>query len=122
MLTLTGVRKIHPVLEGFPLFPLAMIGGMIVQLISRPLRLDGYYDKSSFDRILGISLDMLVVAAISSLKLDLFIANFWPFMILMIVGIVWIFFCLIYLAPRMLPVNWFREESLNMACRPVSQP
>lgn len=106
---LTGVRKIHPVLEGFPLFPLAMIGGMIVQIISKPLKVDRYYDKKSFDRILGVSLDLLVVAAISSLKLDLFLANLWPFLILMVAGIAWVFFCLIYLAPRMLPVNWFER-------------
>lgn len=106
---LLGVRKIHPVLEGFPLFPLAMIGGMIVQIISKPMKIDRYYDKKSFDRILGISLDLLVVAAISSLKLDLFLANFWPFLILMVVGILWVFFCLIYLAPRMLPTNWFER-------------
>ena len=106
---LTGVRKIHPVLEGFPLFPLAMIGGMIVQIISKPLKVDKYYDKKSFDRILGISLDMLVVAAISSLKLDLFLANFWPFIILMTAGISWIYFCLVFLAPRMFPINWFER-------------
>jgi len=108
-LMLLGVRKIHPFLEGFPLFPLAMIGGMIVQVFSIRMKVDKYYDKHSFDRILGISLDMLVVAAISSLKLDLFLANFWPFMILMVVGIAWVFFCLIFLAPRMLPVNWFER-------------
>lgn len=103
------VRNIHPVLEGFPLFPLAMMGGMIVQIISKPLKVDRYYDKKSFDRILGISLDMLVVAAIASLKLDLFLANFWPFLILMVAGISWIYFTLVYLAPRMLPVNWFER-------------
>ncbi|MBE0673995.1 MAG: sodium:glutamate symporter [Bacteroidales bacterium] len=103
------VKKIHPVLQGFPLFPLAMIGGMIVQIISKPLKVDRYYDKKSFDRILGISLDLLVVAAISSLKLDLFLANVWPFLILMLTGIAWVFFCLIYLAPRMLPQNWFER-------------
>ncbi|MBE0673996.1 MAG: sodium:glutamate symporter [Bacteroidales bacterium] len=108
-LMLIGVRKVHPVLEGFPLFPLAMIGGMVVQVFSKPLGVDRYYDKKSFDRILGISLDLLVVAAISSLKLDLFIANFWPFMLLMIVGILWVFFCLTYLAPRMLPINWLER-------------
>jgi ESS family glutamate:Na+ symporter len=86
-----------------------MIGGMIVQIISKPMKIDRYYDKKSFDRILGISLDLLVVAAISSLKLDLFLANFWPFLILMVVGILWVFFCLIYLAPRMLPTNWFER-------------
>jgi glutamate:Na+ symporter, ESS family len=103
------VRQTHPVLQGFPLFPLAMIGGMIVQIISKPLKIDRYYDKKTFDRILGISLDFLVVAAISSLKLDLFLANFWPFMILMVIGICWIYFCLVYIAPRMLPVNWFER-------------
>jgi len=103
------VRKIHPVLQGFPLFPLAMIGGMIVQIVSRPLKVDRFYDKKTFDRILGLSLDLLVVAAISSLKLDLFLANFWPFLILMVFGVSWIYFCLVYLAPRMLPVNWFER-------------
>ena len=106
---LTGIRKIHPVLEGFPLFPLAMMGGMIVQIISKPLKVDKFYDKKSFDRILGISLDILVLAAISTLRLDLFLANFWPFIILMIVGITWVYICLVYLAPRMLPYNWFER-------------
>ncbi len=108
-LMLKGVRNIHTVLEGFPLFPLAMIGGMIVQIISRPLKIDTYYDKKSFDRILGLSLDMLVVAAISTLKLNLFFQNFWPFMLLMAAGILWVSFSLFFLAPRMLPVNWFER-------------
>ena len=103
------VRKSHPMLEGFPLFPLAMIGGMIVQVASGPLRITSYYDKNTFDRILGLSLDFLVVAAISSLRLDLFLENIWPFSILMLVGIGWIVFCLAYLAPKMLPGNWFER-------------
>ncbi|TFH37259.1 MAG: sodium:glutamate symporter, partial [Bacteroidia bacterium] len=103
------VRKAHPLLQGFPLFPLAMIGGMIVQVASKPLRISGYYDKNTFDRILGLSLDFLVVAAISSLRLDLFLENIWPFSILMLVGIAWIVFCLTVLAPRMIPGNWFER-------------
>lgn len=48
-----------------------MIGGMIVQLASKPLKVDRYYDKKSFDRILGISLNLLVtgVTAIGLLLL-----------------------------------------------------
>lgn len=103
------VRKSHPLLEGFPLFPLAMIGGMIVQIASKPLKVDSYYDKNTFDRILGMSLDFLVVAAISSLRLDLFLENIWPFTILMVVGICWIVFCLVFVAPRMIPGNWFER-------------
>lgn len=106
---LTFVRKSHPLLGGFPLFPLAMIGGMIVQIISKPLKLTTYYDKDTFDRILGLSLDFLVVAAISSLRLDLFLENIWPFTILMVVGIAWISFSLLFIAPRMIPGNWFER-------------
>ena len=108
-LLLTLVRKAHPLLEGFPLFPLAMIGGMIVQIVSKPAKIDRYYDKDTFDRILGLSLDFLVVAAISSLRLDLFLDNIWPFLILMVVGILWIIFTLVFLAPKMIPNNWFER-------------
>ncbi len=106
---LAGVRQLHPVLQGFPLFPLAMIGGMVVQLVSVPLGVSKYYDRQSFERILGFSLDVLVVAAIASIRLDLFIENLWPFLILMAAGIAWLFFCLVYLAPRMFPYNWLER-------------
>ncbi len=108
-LMLAGVKQIHPILNGFPLFPLAMVGGMIVQIISKPAKLSQYYDRDTFERILGLSLDVLVVAAIASIRLDLFVENLWPFLILMVVGVAWLFFCLIYLAPRMFPYNWLER-------------
>jgi len=108
-LMLAGIRSLHPVLHGFPLFPLAMIGGMVVQLASKPLKIDTFYDRNTFERILGLSLDVLVVAAIASIRIDLFLENLWPFVILMAVGVGWIFFCLVYLAPRMFPNNWLER-------------
>ncbi len=108
-LMLAGIRHIHPVVSGFPLFPLAMIGGMIVQILSVQFKIEKYYDRNSFERILGFSLDVLVVAAIASIRLDLFIENMWPFLILMVVGIAWLSFCLIFLAPRMFPYNWLER-------------
>ena len=108
-LMLAGIRQIHPVVAGFPLFPLAMIGGMIIQVISIRLKVDRYYDRNSFERILGFSLDILVVSAIASIRLDLFIENLWPFLILMATGIAWLFFCLVVLAPRMFPYNWLER-------------
>ncbi len=108
-LLLLGVQSLHTALEAFPLFPLAMVGGMIVQIVSKPLKVSQYFDRASFERILGLSLDVLVVAAIASIRLDLFVANFLPFMILMIVGVVWLFVCLTFLAPRMFPYNWLER-------------
>ncbi len=104
------VKGLHPQLAGFPLFPLAMIGGLIVQMVSVPLKIDQYYDRDTFDRILGFSLDMLVLSAIASIRLDLFAANFWPFVIIMVVGIVWVVFCTLVLAPRMFPKYWFERS------------
>jgi len=49
------------------------------------------------------------VAAIATIRLDLFIANFQPFLILMAAGIAWLLFCLLVLAPRMFPVFWLER-------------
>ncbi len=103
------VRGLHPLLKGFPLFPLAMIGGLFIQALARPLRFDRYLDRDTFERILGFSIDLLVVAAIATIRLDLFLANFWPFLLLMLAGVAWLFFALIVLAPRMFPRFWLER-------------
>jgi ESS family glutamate:Na+ symporter len=106
---LGGVRAIHPTLAGFPLFPLAMIGGMVVQLSAERIGAASYFDRATFERILGLSLEVLVVAAIASLRLDLFLQNLVPFSILMVAGILWVAFAFLVLAPRMIPSYWFEQ-------------
>ena len=106
----TVVRSLHPALSAFPLFPLAMIGGIIVQLAATRAGVNIYFDRDTFDRILGFSLDVLVVSAIASIRLDLFLANIWPFTILMAFGIGWVVFCVLVLGPRMFPNNWFEHS------------
>lgn len=103
------VRGLHPLLKGFPLFPLAMIGGLFIQALARPLRFDRYLDRDTFERILGFSIDLLVVAAIATIRLDLFLANFWPFLLLMLAGVAWVVFALAVLAPRMFPRFWLER-------------
>jgi len=104
-----GVKGISPILGSFPLFPLAMIGGLIVQAVSTKMGIDKYYDKDTFDRILGFSLDVLVISAIASIRLDLVLQNIWPFLIIMLTGLTWVIFCTIFLAPRMFPRYWFER-------------
>jgi len=106
---LSGLQAIHSEFDKFPLFPLAMIGGLIVQKISIKFKIDNYYDKKTFDRILGLALDLLIVSAIATIKLDVFIANLWPFLILMSMGISWMIFCTVFLAPRMFRKFWFER-------------
>ncbi len=107
---LFGIRQIHPMLAGFPLFPLAMIGGLVVQGIATPLRITHYFDRDTFDRLLGFSLDLLVLAAIAAIRLDLVLANLWPFLIIMFTGLSWVVFTTVFLAPRMFPQYWFERS------------
>jgi ESS family glutamate:Na+ symporter len=93
----------------FPLFPLAMIGGIVVQIGCATFKIARYFDRKTYDRILGLALDFLVVSAIASIKLDVFLAFFWPFAILMVVGLSWIIFATWFIAPRMLPDAWFER-------------
>ncbi len=111
---LQGIKSLSAGMEpdlfkSFPLFPLAMLGGLVVQLAAMRTGVARYFDRKTFDRILGTALDLLVVSAIAAIKLDVFLAFFWPFMILMLVGIVWILFATWFIAPRMLPDAWFER-------------
>jgi len=111
---LMGIKSLSADMEpdlfrSFPLFPLAMMGGLIIQIVASKIGLDTYFDRKSFDRILGFSLDFLVISAIASIKLDVFLAFFWPFLTLMIVGLAWVIFATWFIAPRMLPDAWFER-------------
>lgn len=106
---LNGIQLLHPILKSFPLFPLAMIGGLLIQMVSVKSGFSHYYDRPTFERILGFSLDILVVAAIASLRLDLFLQFLAPFSLLMIAGTIWLMFCLFFLAPRIFHQNWFER-------------
>ena len=111
---LIGIKSLSAQTEldlfrSFPLFPLAMIGGVVVQLLSTKFGITRYFDRKTYDRILGLALDFLVVAAIASIKLDVFLAYFWPFAILMVVGLTWVIFATWFIAPRMLPGAWFER-------------
>ncbi len=112
---LTGIKSLSAgmkpdLFRSFPLFPLAMIGGIIIQFAALKTGLARYFDRRTFDRILGMALDFLVVSAIASIKLDVFLAYFWPFSILMLVGLAWVISCTWFIAPRMLPDAWFERS------------
>lgn len=104
-----AIRGLHPSVAGFPLFPLAMIGGIGVQWAAERLGVARYLDRATFQRIMGVSLDLLIVAAIASLRLDLVLQNVVPLALLMVAGIVWTAGVFVILAPRMLPVDWFEQ-------------
>ncbi len=106
---LLWIQAMFPSIKGFPLFPLAMIGGMFVQSACNKVGMSQYFDRGTFERLLGISLDVLVLSAVATLKLDLFVQNIGPFAIIMATGIAWPVFATLVLAPRMFPKFWFER-------------
>lgn len=92
-----------------PLFPMALIGGIIIQIIMNRLDLDVLIIRRLQERIAGVALDLLVVTALASINLAVLGANIGVFLILSIVGIAWNILAFIYLAPRILPLYWFER-------------
>lgn len=101
----TGVYLLRYV----PLFPLAMLGGMIVQLILDKVDRYNTVDRQMINRIQGLALDVLIVSALATLSLRVIGENLVPFLVLSLGGIGWTVFAFLFLAPKMLPDFWFER-------------
>jgi ESS family glutamate:Na+ symporter len=89
-----------------PLFPLAMIGGVIVQIFLDRTGNTHLLDHETMKRIQGLALDILIVAALSTISLAV-IAQFWEtFVVLSIAGIVFCVVMLLFFTPRIIPEFW----------------
>jgi glutamate:Na+ symporter, ESS family len=104
-----GRLGIDPLLDHMPLFPLAMIGGMIVQQLHDRLLPRLSLQRSLFMQLQGLALDYLIVAALASLSLRALMASWQPLVILLLAGIAWIVGMFLILGPRMLPDYWFER-------------
>ncbi|WP_040791565.1 sodium/glutamate symporter [Nocardia paucivorans] len=92
-----------------PLFPIAMIGGIIVQGLIQVFDKNDIVDVQLIERLQGFSLDVLVIAALGTLSLQSIAANLGPFVLLAITGLVWTVGAFVFLARRMLPDFWFER-------------
>ena len=108
MLIGLGIHCCIP-LKGFPLFPLCMIGGVILTVGARLLRRDLLVDRVQMERISGASLDFLVVSAVATIRLDVVVRNWQPLVILVAAGAVWSVWCVFYVAPRIFRTAWFER-------------
>jgi glutamate:Na+ symporter, ESS family len=97
------------VLAHVPLFPLAMIGGVMIQAafdrVGRSEMISGRYMR----RIGGVALDFTIVSALGGLSILAIGQNLGPFLLLAAAGIVWSVFAVIVIAPRIIPTGWFER-------------
>ncbi len=97
-----------------PLFPIALIGGIIVQLIMERLGIAPLIIRPLMNNIAGVALDIVVVTALATISLNVLENNLGPFLILSLGGITWNVFGFLYLAPRLFPSYWFERGICDM--------
>lgn len=104
----------HGLLKSFPLFPLCMLGGLLVQLFADRFDPSDHIDHGLTRRIQNTALDFLVVAAIATIRLDVVAAGWVPLVILIAAGILWNVFCVLFLARRVFKNAWFERSIAEM--------
>lgn len=102
------------ILRGFPLFPLCMVGGLIIQIVVSRFKRIFPIDHALMQRLSGTALDFLVVAAISTISIDVIAEGLVPFLIIVVCGVLWNVFCVTVLARRFLPNFWFERSIAEM--------
>jgi ESS family glutamate:Na+ symporter len=95
--------------EYVPLFPLAMIGGMIVQILLTTFRLNKLVHGKTILFIGNLSLELVIITAIATMSLIAISNNLAPFIILAAGGIAWNFVVFWWLGPKLLKSYWFER-------------
>ena len=107
--SITWGRTGFAVMTYVPLFPMALIGGIIVQLIMNRLGLSPLIIEPLMKNIAGLALDVVIVTALASISLQVLGSNLGVFLILSIVGIAWNILFFLYFAPRIFTDHWFER-------------
>ncbi len=86
-----------------------MIGGWLINMIVQRTALKDLFDRHIFQRIQGMALEILVVAAMSSIKVPVVIEYLAPILIcsvvVMALMVVWFF----WLSPNIFSECWFEQ-------------
>jgi glutamate:Na+ symporter, ESS family len=86
-----------------PLFPMAMLGGVLLQVLLDRTGRSRLVDRHLVNRISGTALDLIIVAALGTLSLEAIGGNLGPFLVLTVAGIAWNLGAFLVLAPRIVP-------------------
>jgi len=105
---------LYILIRSFPLFPLCMVGGLVVQFVEDRFDKHDLVDPGLVRRVQNAALDFLVVAAIATIRIEAVTALLVPFVIVVAAGIGWNVFCVLVLARRMLPDAWFERSIAEM--------
>jgi ESS family glutamate:Na+ symporter len=97
------------VIDTLPVFPLALVGSLLMRLLLERTGLAGLVSGPIQGRIGTLSADLLIVAATACLDLSLLQRDWLPLSVLATVGLVWNLAMVLVLGRRILPDPWFER-------------
>lgn len=115
-------QQVYDPLKFVPLFPFALVMGLVLQFMLQRGKLDKLVDRNSVVSIQGFALDILIVAAISGIAPQLVLTYAAPLLVVFGLGLLWNMFWAMYLAPRMLPGAWFEKGVAEFGQATASVP
>merc|ERR1712151_686699 len=100
--------------RSFPLFPMCMLGGLLVMWVRHKLGCPFPVDDLLMDRIGGAAMEFLIVSAIALINISAVADNLAPLFIIIIGGMTWNFFCFFYLKNFVLPNYKFERAIVEL--------
>jgi len=96
-----------------PLFPFAMMGGLMLQFFLRKMKWQHLIQRRTAQIISTIALDLLIASAVATISLRAVADNLPVIIILSVAGVAWILCCFFVLAPRMFTKHWYEYGLTN---------
>jgi len=94
------------IIKYIPLFPVAMLAGLVLQKLAVKWRIDRQISRHHISFISNLSLDILIVAALGSLSLSAIANNIYPLLILAGTGIVYVLLVYFFLSKVFFGKYW----------------
>ena len=112
--SLSGRMTLQSVVDSFPLFIYTLFGGLIMCSFLRAIGYEHAIDRDTINRLTSTAMDILVVAAITTLNVAAVATLIIPFSILMLGGVLWTGICLLLISRWILPrKHWFELGLIN---------
>jgi len=101
------------VIEALPVFPLAIIGSLLVRLVMERSGNASVASAPIQGLVATLAADLLITSATACLDLSLLAQDWIPLTALALAGLVWNLAVVLLLGPRILPAPWFERGILE---------
>src|SRR6056297_1302954 len=105
----TFVKAMWPSV-GLPMMSVAMIAGVILQLILNVTGMGNYVDKKIITRIGSSVTDYLVAFGVASIKISIVIKYAGPILIMLLIGVAFCMFSLFFIGRKLFHNFWFERS------------